>query len=148
MVATMTPCRLIYRSIAGKEILQPEQLSSLANNAVNNNRRLGLHGILIVSGNRFLQLLEGPSKNINELYCKIVQDPRHHQVELISFDNLVRAEFIDWSMKLLELDKIDAGVKSLLNKKYPMNDDIFQFPNETFLMTSFLVDMKHILSDQ
>ncbi len=144
----MTPCRLIYRSIAGNEVLQPEQLSTLANNAANNNRRLGLHGILIISGNRFLQLLEGPSKHINELYCKIVKDPRHHQIELISFETLVKAEFIDWSMKLLELDKIDTGVRSLLSKKYPMKDDIFHFPNESFLMTSFLVDMKHILSDR
>ncbi len=143
----MTPCRLIYKSIANDEILAPGQLSKLANEASIYNRRLGLHGILALSDNKFLQLLEGPSKFVNELFCNIVKDPRHHQIELISFEDSVRPEFVDWSMKLLELDKIDASMQSFLRKKYPMKDDKFEFPNESFLMTSFLMDLKYILSD-
>ncbi|MFK7794083.1 MAG: BLUF domain-containing protein [Gammaproteobacteria bacterium] len=143
----MIPCRLIYRSIASDEILIPEKLSKLANEASIYNRRVGLHGILALSDNKFLQLLEGPSRFVNELFCNIIQDPRHHQIELISFENSVRPEFNDWSMQLLELDKIDASMQSFLRKKYPMKGDQFEFPNESFLMTSFLMDLKYILSD-
>ena len=102
----MRPCRLIYKSIASSEILEPKQL---ANGASSNNRRLNLHGILVLSDGKFLQLLEGPSKFVNELFCNIAKDPRHHQVELISFESIVQEEFIDWSMKLLELDKINES---------------------------------------
>ena len=143
----MKPCRLIYRSIANREFLNPEQLTKLANESSSNNRRLGICGILALSDGNFLQLLEGPQKFVNELYCKIVKDPRHYQVELISFESIVQAEFTDWSMTLLELDKIDDSMKSFLRKKYPMHNEKFEFPNESFLMTSFLMDMKYILSD-
>ncbi len=144
----MNPCRLIYRSIANSQVLGSTQLSKLANDASINNRRLGLCGVLAFSDNKFLQLIEGPSKFVNELFCKIVKDPRHDQVEIISFEAIVQAEFIDWSMYLLELDKIDPSVRSLLSKKYPLKNDKFQFPNEAFLMTSFLMDLKHLLSEK
>ena len=144
----MNPCRLIYRSIANSQTLESEQLSKLANDASNNNRKLGLYGILVVSDNRFIQLIEGPSKFVNELFCKIIKDTRHDQVELISFESIVQPEFIDWSMKLIELDKIDPSVRSLLSKKYPIKNDKFQFPNESFLMTSLLMDLKYILNDK
>ena len=143
----MKPCRLIYKSIASEETLQSKQLSKLANEAASNNRRMGLHGILVLSDDKFLQLLEGPSKFVNELFCKITRDSRHHQVELVSFESVVQPEFTDWSMNLLELDKIDASVRSLLQKKYPMTGEKFQFPNESFLMTSLLIDFKYILSN-
>ncbi|MDW3096064.1 MAG: BLUF domain-containing protein [Gammaproteobacteria bacterium] len=144
----MTPCRLIYRSIAKKQTLASGPLSKLSNAASNNNRRLGIHGILVLSYNRFLQLLEGPSQFVNELFCKIVKDPRHDQVELLSYESIVQPEFIDWSMYFLELDKIDPSIRSLLSKKYPIKNDKFEFPNESFLMTSLLLDLKHIFNDK
>lgn len=144
----MNPCRLIYKSVASEDILTPSQLSKLANDASSNNRRLGLYGLLAVSNGKFLQLLEGPSKFVNELFCNIVKDPRHHDVELISFESIVHPEFIDWSMALLELDKIDESLQDFLRKKYPLKNDQFEFPNESFLMTSFLMDLKYILSDR
>jgi hypothetical protein len=144
----MNLCRLIYKSISINETVGPEQLSRLVNRASSNNRKLGISGILALSDGRFLQLLEGPSKFVNELYCKIVKDPRHHQVELISFEDNVHTEFTDWSMVLLELDKIDASAQSFLRKKYPIKNDKFEFPNESFLMTSFLLDLKYIILDR
>lgn len=144
----MNLCHLIYKSIANNEAVCPEQLSKLINKASSNNRKLGLSGILAMSDSRFLKLLEGSSKFVNELYCKIVKDPRHHQVELISFEDNVHTEFTDWSMVLLELDKIDTSAQSFLRKKYPMKNDKFEFPNESFLMTSFLLDLKYIILDQ
>lgn len=143
----MIPSRLIYRSIATDEVLQPSQLTKLANDASIYNRQLGLHGILAVSDGKFLQLLEGPSRFLNELFCRIVKDPRHHQIELISFENSVQPEYIDWSMQLLEIDKINPDMQTFLRKKYPMKNNKFEFPNESFLMTSFLLDLKYILSD-
>ena len=143
----MDSCRLIYRSIANLDKLSNSELQKLANDAANKNRRIGIHGILVLSDGKFLQLLEGPVRFVNDLYNEIIADERHRLVELISYESNVKPEFIDWSMNLLELDKIDDDVRDLLKKKYPMVDNKFQIPNETFLMTSFLIDMKYILSN-
>ena len=143
----MTPCRLIYKSFVDSKHLKLSQIGSLANQAARNNRRLGLCGILVHSNGRFLQLIEGTSKFVNETFCKIVKDPRHHQIELISFENIVQPEFNDWSMKLLEIEDIESSVKKFLLSKYPNNDGEFNFIDDRILMTSLLMDIKQILSE-
>ena len=142
----MTPCRLIYRSLADNNYLQLSQIGSLANQAARNNRRLGLCGILVHSNGRFLQLIEGTSKFVNETFCKIVKDPRHYQIELISFENIVQPEFNDWSMKLLDIEDIEPSVKKFLFSKYPNHNGEFNFIDDHVLMTSLLMDLKQILS--
>ncbi len=144
----MNPCRLIYRSIVNSNFLKLSQMAGLANQAARNNRKLGLCGLLVHSNGRFIQLIEGPSKFVNETFCKIVQDPRHHQVELISFESIVRPVFIDWSMKLLDVEDIDPGVKKFLMDKYPNNDGEFNFIDDQVLMTSLLMDIKQILTKE
>ena len=143
----MTPCRLIYRSLADNNYLQLSQIGSLANQAARNNRRLGLCGILVHSNGRFLQLIEGTSKFVNETFCKIVKDPRHYQIELISFENIVQPEFNDWSMKLLDIEDIEPSVKKFLFSKYPNHDGKFNFIDDRILMTSLLMDLKQILTN-
>ena len=144
----MKTSRLIYRSIAVPEVLDSSSLSKLANRAANNNRKLGICGILTLSDGRFLQVLEGQSKFVNRIYSKIVQDKRHHDVELISYEGNVKPEFIDWNMKLFKLDEINESVRELLIEKYPIVENKIQIMDDAFLMTSFLLDIKHILSKE
>lgn len=140
----MKPCRLIYRSIATPEVLNPDSLSRLANRAASVNRQLGICGILAVADGRFLQVLEGQSKFVNKVYAKIIKDKQHHDVELINFESIVSTEFHDWSMELFELDDIEEHVREHLLKKYPVVDNKIQFIDDAVLMTSLLVDIKHL----
>ena len=48
-------------------------------------------------------------------------------MELISFESIVRPVFINWSMKLLDVEDIDPGVKRFLMDKYPNNNGEFNF---------------------
>ena len=140
----MKSCRLIYRSIAAPEILDEDSLAQLANRAANNNRRFNICGVLVLSNGRFLQVIEGQSKFINRLYANIIQDDRHHDVELISYEEVPKCEFIDWDMKLFSLDDIDQHVRELLTNKYPVVDNKIQFIDDAVLMTSLLLDIKHL----
>ena len=142
----MTPCRLMYRSIADSNALDEKSLASLENQAANNNRRLGICGLLLLSGDRFLQILEGPAKFVNQVYCKIVQDKRHHDINLISYEGIVKPEFIEWDMKLIDLGSLDTQVQKLFCEKYPVADNQFLFNDDAFLMTALLVDMRHALN--
>lgn len=144
----MKPCRLIYRSVLNTDMLQSRPLSQLENQASNSNRRLGVCGILAISQGRILQVLEGTPKFVNQVYSKIVQDKRHHGVELIGYEGIVKPEFIDWSMKIINLDEVEPHLRELLISKYPVTDNQFHFQDDAFLMTSLLIDIKHILSNQ
>lgn len=140
----MKPCRLIYRSIVTHpESLDSTSLTRLSNRAASNNRQLGLCGILLVSDGRFLQVLEGQSKFVNKIYAKIIKDKLHHDVELVSFEGVVKTEFNDWNMKLFNLDNVEEPVRELFVKKYPVVDGKIQFVDDAVLMTSLLLDMKH-----
>tara|TARA_R110002096_G_scaffold44469_5_gene119519 strand:+ start:670 stop:1107 length:438 start_codon:yes stop_codon:yes gene_type:complete len=142
----MTPCRLIYRSIANPSTLDEKSLVNLENQSANHNRRLGICGLLLLSGDRFLQVLEGTSKFVNQVYGKIIQDVRHHDVNLLSYEEIVKPEFIEWDMKLVDLGTLDAQVQKLFREKYPVNNNLFLFNDDAFLMTSLLVDMRHAQS--
>lgn len=140
----MKPCRLIYRSVAKPEVLNPDALSKLENRAASANRQLGVCGILAVSDGRFLQVLEGQSKFVNSIYAKIIKDKQHYDVELISFESVVGTEFHDWSMKLFELEDVEEHIREHLLKKYPVVDNKIQFIGDAVLMTSLLIDIKHL----
>lgn len=142
----MNPCRLIYRSIADPSSLDEKSLANLENQAANNNRRLGICGLLLLSGDRFLQVLEGNAKFVNQVYCKVIQDKRHHDVNLISYEGIVKPEFIEWNMKLVNLDSLDEPVQKLFQEKYPVANDLFLFNDDAFLMSALLVDMRHALN--
>lgn len=142
----MTPCRLIYRSIANPDSLDERSIANLENRAANNNRRLGVCGLLLFSGGRYLQVLEGTSKFVNQIYCKVVQDNRHHDVNLISYEEIVKPEFIEWDMKLVDLGSLNSQIQKLFYEKYPVSNNIFLFNDDAFLMTSLLIDMRHALT--
>jgi len=142
----MTPCRLIYRSIADPNSLDERSLANLENQAANNNRRLGICGLLLLSGDRFLQVLEGTPKFVNQVYCKVIQDKRNHDVTLISYEGVVKTEFNEWDMKLVNLDSLDTQVQKLFYEKYPVANNLFLFNDDAFLMTALLVDMRHVLN--
>jgi hypothetical protein len=143
----MTPSRLIYRSIADHNYLDEKSLANLENQSANNNRRLGICGLLLLSGDRFIQALEGTSKFINQTYNKIVQDKRHHDVTMISYEGIIKPEFIDWDMKLVNLNSMDEQLHKFFQNKYPTENDIFLFNDDAFLMYSLLVDMRFALNE-
>lgn len=63
-----------------------------------NNRRDGLSGLLIVGGNRFLQVLEGPSDKLEATYRRIGADPRHFAMVRLSRKTITVRSFPDWEM--------------------------------------------------
>ncbi|MBD3307535.1 hypothetical protein GF339_13985 [candidate division KSB3 bacterium] len=75
--------RLIYMSEVAENI-HWDDLKDILITSQKNNTRLGITGLLIMSDNKFLQVLEGPGKPLNTLYAKILHDSRHHDSQLLS----------------------------------------------------------------
>jgi hypothetical protein len=113
---------------------------------VANNERLGIKGILLVSGDRILQALEGPPHFVNELFRRIVADKRHTDVELVSYEGQGGTHFYEWSMRLVELDKLDAVERQWLTRKYPSVEGTIAFPDDVILLYALLLDAQALPS--
>lgn len=63
------------------------------------NARDGLTGSLIVRGDLYLQLLEGPEAAVMATFARIRQDNRHLQVQLLVAQAVDARLFPDWTMR-------------------------------------------------
>ena len=64
-------------------------------------------GMLLVFNETIIQFLEGPEAEIEDLYKKIENDPRHKGPIVVSTRHLTTREFPQWSMGYKELLETD-----------------------------------------
>ena len=58
----------------------------------------GITGLLCAREDRFLQVLEGPRESVELTLGRIMADPRHHAIEVLSDRPVETRDFGDWSM--------------------------------------------------
>ena len=108
----MNIVRLIYASRLKKK-LDHAAVEKIADMSRRNNKKLGVTGALCSSPRGFLQILEGPPAAVNDLYNRIVRDPRHADVTLLEYVKVPFREFENWSMAYVRTDEI---AQALLHK--------------------------------
>lgn len=140
----MKKCRLIYKSKVTPELKEPGELIVLVEKASVKNLDLGVTGMLLLTGDQILQVLEGPGRFVNQLYNRIINDPRHTDVELVSFERIDAPLFYDWNMRFLDLRKMPPSVHTLLLMKYPHDNDVITIPTDTINTLSLLIDAKNV----
>src|SRR5438270_9409916 len=91
--------RLIYRS----RTRLPEEnrkidLGNLFTQARANNKRRSITGALILSGDWFVQTLEGDEPKVRSVFDRIEQDPRHDSVTVLETTFVADRVFPRWSM--------------------------------------------------
>jgi hypothetical protein len=113
----MSLYRLIYasRAVPG---LGYSDLRDIMTKSEENNSQVGLTGLLCFGNGMFLQILEGSRQAISHTYHRILRDPRHHSAELIAFDPVLQREFIEWSMRLVQIDENSPEQMRRLYLKY------------------------------
>ena len=136
----MTDCRLVYKSETSWDLLSNDTLRALATKAQTNNSSQSISGLLILSGETFLQVLEGPSDVVNPLYHKILKDERHHDVTLISYEQIASRCFDDWSMRVVELDDLPMASRENLWSKYETDDGRVIIPEDAPKALALLFD--------
>lgn len=100
--------RLMYASRAAESVA-PEQLVAILKKSKINNPRLGVTGVLCLSGGIFLQVLEGGRSQVSALYNRIATDSRHHEVCLISFEEIAERRFEGWAMGQVNLGRLNPA---------------------------------------
>jgi len=101
--------RLMYASRAAEPV-KPETLNAILKKSTVNNPRVGVTGVLCFSGDIFLQVLEGGRSQVSALYNRIAQDPRHHDVELLSYEEIDERSFAGWSMGQVNMNRLNPAL--------------------------------------
>lgn len=97
--------RLIYRS---QNLIPPDsrrtELGALFSTARSNNKKQHITGALLLSGNWFVQVLEGEEAAVRALFSHIETDPRHDSVSLIDSRTVDGPLFSRWAMAKVAAD--------------------------------------------
>lgn len=97
--------RLLYCSRAVDT--SPEAVDSILAQSHHHNPAGGITGILCYGSGIFLQAIEGGRMQVSELFGTIQKDPRHKDVALLHFEEILERRFGDWSMGRVNLSKIN-----------------------------------------
>ena len=89
--------RLVYASTAQSGVDLNEFKRILLQAQANNHRR-DLTGMLAFNSKIFLQALEGSRDQINDLYARLMRDPRHKTVTLLNYKEIEERHWANWSM--------------------------------------------------
>ncbi|MFO1338974.1 MAG: BLUF domain-containing protein [Burkholderiaceae bacterium] len=101
--------RLMYTSRAAKP-LDPEELQAILQQARANNPAQGVTGVLLTTGDLFVQVLEGGREAVNRLYNHIVGDQRHSEVTLLRYEEIRERRFAGWAMGQVPLARVNPAL--------------------------------------
>jgi len=132
--------RLIYVSDQ-LEYLGLAEFKDILMKSEKNNTRLGITGLLVILTKKFLQVLEGPSVELNSLYERIMRDSRHKNPRIISYVPIHNRHFMEWSMKGINWSKMKSRVMELLTTKYGEADGCVAVPDDPWQAYSLLYDI-------
>jgi len=136
--------RLIYRSTATADVVSNATLGALESSAAIANQRADITGLLILSGTRFMQALEGDPVEVTALFGRIMADKRHHRVELMTFESIANRCFEDWNMRLVDLHDLPGDKRSYLRDKYPSRDGDILIPDDLCHAHALLLDARQL----
>jgi hypothetical protein len=103
--------RLMYASRAD-DTANAEILAAILKRSKEHNPTVGVTGVLCFCANAriFLQVLEGGRNAVSTLYNRISQDPRHHDVALLSYDEIGERSFASWSMGQVNMSRLNPAL--------------------------------------
>lgn len=99
----LEPVRQIVYISAARHGLGAEDLGEIFRRSMENNPAAGITGLLLWRDLEFMQVIEGPAPAIEDLYARIVRDPRHTLVIKLLDQMLPEREFPDWAMQVVNV---------------------------------------------
>lgn len=113
-------------SISDRSIRMPSGLSDIVKISRKNNPRSTITGIISYRDGQYLQVLEGPSLEVDQLMAKIATDPRHEDLWVFMDTDITERTFHNWGVSIF--DFVDQG--SFFDAFIEKNSDVFDRFNE------------------
>ncbi len=112
--------RCLYASRAAVP-LTPDVLDAILEQSRKNNPPRGITGMLCMSDEVFVQVLEGGRDEVCELYNTIVGDKRHRHVRILAYEEISERRFGQWTMGHVNIAKVNASLLLKYSEKATLN---------------------------
>lgn len=96
--------QLVYSSSATQDFW-PDDLFQLVEIARKKNALRSVTGMLLFREGQFLQLLEGPEREVKSVFELVKRDPRHKDIKVLLSETVSERQFPDWTMGFERLDE-------------------------------------------
>ncbi|MEY2777472.1 MAG: hypothetical protein RLY30_1570 [Pseudomonadota bacterium] len=110
--------RAVYQS---RSLMSSSEHSELLVQCHRNNRKLGLTGLLVIQGERIVQILEGPSHALDATLEKISVDARHCDFQSLEVSRNVPRLFPGWAMGSVVLSA--SSMSALIHEVESASDE-------------------------
>lgn len=94
---------LSYTSLA-RPGLTADDVDAVHQTARHLNALDGITGLLVYNGRKFLQVIEGAESAIDDLYRRLLADPRHSDLQVEDERYIEPREFPEWAMEFAQVD--------------------------------------------
>jgi hypothetical protein len=101
--------RLLYASRAAGPMTDHE-LAVILKQSREHNHAEGISGLLCYTEGIFMQVLEGGRNAVNARYKQIVDDARHRDVILLSYQEIGERDFAGWAMGQVNLSRLNPAL--------------------------------------
>lgn len=101
--------RLLYASRAASTMGEHE-LATILRQSREHNPAAGLTGLLCYTEGIFMQVLEGGRQAVNARYKAIIDDARHRDVILLSYEEIGERQFAGWAMGSVNLSRLNPAL--------------------------------------
>ena len=104
---------MLVRCLYASRPIQPLTgpfLQAIAEQSRKNNPELGITGLLCVSEDLFIQIIEGGRDEVCDLFNAIVRDDRHQHVRLLIYEEIAEREFGNWTMGQVNISKLNPAM--------------------------------------
>jgi len=110
--------RLVYTSTISKDFSSTD-IEKIIETARENNGKNSVTGMLCFNRKYFLQCLEGSRRKVNQTYHHILNDPRHSDIVMLDYKEIVSREFNEWSMGYMP----ESSLTGPINMKFSGTPD-------------------------
>lgn len=97
---------IVYISNAEHPLTEAE-IEDIVTTARFHNQHNNVTGVLLFNAGTFIQCIEGPKKEIDETYERIVADPRHKNLIKLVDEPIEQRSFEGWQMGSTKLSESD-----------------------------------------
>lgn len=139
-------CSVVYKSRC-RDVASWDLFDSILDSSSRNNPEKGITGVLVATETHFLQVLEGEFAALNATFEKISRDPRHDNVQLISFSDIKRRKFGHWAMHGVGLFDLNRELEKRLRHKFSEENGVVRLPttlNEAMDMLNIMLPEEHL----
>ncbi|MEM9599619.1 MAG: BLUF domain-containing protein [Pseudomonadota bacterium] len=126
MTQTDMPAEPLLEIVYASETPEPmsqQAVRDLLDHARTKNADMGVTGLLCYDNRQFLQIIEGETHVIMDLFFAIQSDPRHTNVRILHEGDIDRRAFSDWKMAYEPMPSglLPALTRSIHNQSLTMD---------------------------